>query len=712
MRKILLPLLFLFLKFSYAREGMWMPQLLKELNESEMKSMGMEISADDIYSINHSSLKDAILQFGGGCTGELISASGLLVTNHHCGFSQIQSLSTIEKNYLADGYWSKSFDEEIPCPGLTITFIREISDVTTAILSGVSDTMNDDSRTTLIKFRTDSIEKSITGKYKGTVRPFYYGNKFYLFKLEVFSDIRFVGAPPKSIGKFGGETDNWMWPRHNCDFSLFRIYADKDNNPATYSKENIPYKSERFLTINIGGVRENDFIFVYGFPGRTYKYLPSSGLETISSQTNPNRIAIRKARLDVMRGEINKGETVRLQYSPRFYTLENSYKKWQGELLGFEKFDPIRIKKAEEEKFISGLKNYPQFLSDSTLLSNYDNFNNAAKPLNFVNDYYAEAFPGIELISATGRFKKLVDLCSVKDQDKKNIQDELKKIKIDFSAFYKNYNLSLDRKICSTVLALSYSKLPKQFMPTSIVEAGNKQDNFLSYTDWLFRNSMVADSSRLMKFIYSFKKNDVKKIINDPAYQLGLGITEIQTKVLNDLIKKNKELNRLQRNYMRDLLTMDTTGKLFPEANSTLRVSYGRVEGTEAVDGIYYNYFTTADGILTKSETGEIDYIIPEKFSTLIKNKDYGRYGTNGKLPVAFLASAHTTGGNSGSPVLNAKGELVGINFDRMWEGVLTDYYYDEKLCRNISVDIRYVLFIIENYGNANRLIEEMRIVK
>ena len=323
---------------------MWLPNLLKEINEADMKSLGMEISADDIYSVNHSSLKDAIVQFGGGCTGELISSKGLLITNHHCGFSQIQSLSTIEKNYLKDGFWSGSIEEEIPCAGLTATFIKEIIDVTESVLFNVNDTLNEDDRATIIKLRTDSIEKSVGGKLKVFVRAFYHGNKYYLFKTEVFTDVRFVGSPPQSIGKFGGETDNWMWPRHTGDFSLFRIYSDKDNQPAAYSKDNVPFTPKQYLTINIKGVNENDFIFVFGFPGSTFQYIPASSLDVIASQKNPNRISIRDSRLNIMREAMNRNDTTRLQYSAKFYTLENPYKKWKGEQIGFKRFDVIKKK--------------------------------------------------------------------------------------------------------------------------------------------------------------------------------------------------------------------------------------------------------------------------------------------------------------------------------------------------------------------------------
>ena len=694
-----------------AREGMWMPQLLKELNESDMKSMGMEINAEDIYSINHASLKDAIVQFGAGCTGELISAKGLLITNHHCGLSQIQSLSVIDKNFLKDGFWASNREEEIPCPGLKCTFIREIIDVTSDVLAGISDTLNEEVRAQLIKSKTDSLEKSVNIKLNGVVRQFYQGNKFYLFIAEVYNDVRFVGAPPISIGKFGGDTDNWMWPRHTGDFSLFRIYADKDNNPSVYSKENIPYTPKQFLTINIGGIKENDFAFVYGFPGRTNEYIPSSALEVIANQTNPNRIAIRQVRLDIMNEAMNSNDTIQLQYAARYSTLENYYKKWKGELLGFKRFDLINEKKIREKDFNEKLKNFPELLKDSSLISQYNSFSDKAKPLNFANDYFAEALSAIEIVNASARFKTLVNLYEENTNAEKKINDELLKLKKDFKEFYRNYNSSLDFKICKAVLSLSYSNLERQYIPEKIFIEGQRKDNFKKYCENIFENSLIVDSARLMKFLNSFKRNDVKKILKDPAYILSLSIAENQTKLQTNLRKLNSHISQLQRNYMRDLLTMNQTGKLYPDANSSLRVSYGKVESVAVNDGMNFNYFTTAEGILDKSKTNSTEYKIPQKLSELIKNRDYGRYGSGGILPVAFLSSVHTTNGNSGSPTLNSKGELIGVNYDRIWEGVVSDYYYDEKHGRNISLDIRYALFIIEKFGNAGWLLNEMKIV-
>jgi hypothetical protein len=695
----------------YGREGMWLPQLLGMLNEADMKSMGMQISAEDIYSFKQSSLKDAVIQFGGGCTGEIVSDSGLLITNHHCGFSQIQSLSTIEKNYLKDGYWAKNFAEELPCPGLTVTFIRDINDITQSILHNLPDTMNEDLRIIIIKERSDSIEKTVDKKYKGVVRGFYQGNKYYLFTTEVFSDIRFVGAPPSEIGKFGGETDNWTWPRHTDDFSLFRIYANKENQSAAYSKDNVPYKPKRFLTINISGVKENDFVFVFGFPGRTNEYLLSPGFEMIETQTNPNRIAIRDIRLDEMRKAMRSNDTIKLQYSAKFSTIENAYKKWKGELLGFSRFDVLNKKKKFESEFHE--KYLTKETPDATLFTAYDSVNRQLRPLSAAMDFYAEALSVVEMLNANVRFNKLIDVFTDSAKTDADRKTEIANCKRDFRIYYRNYNQSLDKIICKRLFEFSYSKVDKNDLPELIRKHGEKSNgSFDEYVDELFTKSLVSDSTRLMKFFDSFDKGKIKRIRNDEAYKLMDDISDNQQQIQMQLTRLNQQLNAIQRKYLEVLMRTTKTSKIYPDANNTLRVSYGRVEGMIPNDGMRYDYYTTTDGILDKSKMDVYDYTIPPRLAEFILNKDYGRYATNGKLNVAFLASAHTTGGNSGSPVLNAKGELVGVNYDRMWEGVLSDYYYDETYCRNICLDVRYLLFVVEKYGNANRIINEMRIVQ
>ena len=705
--------IFLFLSVVvFGREGMWMPQLLKELNEKEMKSMGMKLSAEDIFSINHSSLKDAIVQFGGGCTGEIVSAKGLLITNHHCGFSQIQSLSTIEKNYLKDGFWANDFEDEIPCPGLTVTFIREISDVTEIILKDIDDTLNEESRVALIRSRSDSIEKSIPISRKGIVRAFYYGNKYYFFNTEVFTDIRFVGAPPQDIGKFGGETDNWMWPRHTGDFSLFRIYADKDNLPAVFSPENVPYKPLQSLKLSIKGVKENDFVFVFGFPGRTSEYLLSPGLDLIENQTNPNRIAIRENRLDVLREEMAKNDTVKLQYAAKFSTLENAYKKWKGEEICFNRFDVLNKKREEEKQVIEKFKKNSQLISDTTIVDEYRLINRKTKELNYANDFYADAFSGIEFLSVWNSFKPLVKLYNDKSSSDSAIKVEADRLLKGMRWFYKSSSVAVDKKVCQSIFTLANTKLDRKFLPQKFNEAGRSQDHLTEFINKLYKNSIVVDSSKTIDLLAKLRKKDITKFIKDPFYQLNNDFSVIFSGITPQLTSLNRELNVVQRRWMHDLLKLDTKNKLFPDANSTLRISYGKIERMKPYDGVLYDYFSTASGILEKYMIDPLNYPVSSRLEALIRTKDFGAYGKNGVLTVNFIASTHTTGGNSGSPCINAKGELIGVNFDRVWEGVSSDYYYVDDYSRNVCVDIRYILFIIDKFGNAERLIKEMNIVK
>ena len=689
---------------------MWLPHLLEGLNEKEMKSMGMKLNAEDIYSINKSSLKDAVVQFGGGCTGEIISQSGLLITNHHCGYFQIQSLSTITNNYLEDGFWAANGQDEIPCPGLTVTFIREIIDVTEQVLAGISDSLNEATRLSLIKSRSDSLEGAVTNNLHGMIRSFYHGNEYYLFKTEVFTDIRLVGAPPQSVGKFGGETDNWIWPRHTGDFSMFRIYADNENRPAEYSKENRPYTPGTFLTINIGGLAESDFAMVMGFPGKTNEYLLSPGLEMIADQTNPNRIEIREARITVLRNAMNENDTIRLQYAAKVNTLENAYKKWKGELVGFSKFNALEGKRASEEKFLDAIRKLPSLVQDTGIIWEYGNQIVKAKPLNAANDFFTEAFPGIELLSIAAKFKTLVTLCDSSITDENQIRSEADRLMHDLRIYYRNYNKSVDQEICNKMIAIAWQKMDKAYLPKQIADEG-RRNRLEKYAREIFTHSLFVDSTQTLKFLEHFRKADGRKIKNDPAYGLALAIGELNRKLQRNLAVVNLELSRLQRIYMKDLLLIQEGRPLFPDANLTFRVSYGKIEGTNPRDGIHYNFYTTADGILEKNAMGIDDYEIPLRLDELFRKREFGRYGSNDSLHVGFLTSAHTTGGNSGSPVLNANGELIGVNFDRIWEGVLSDYYYDESYCRNVCLDIRYVLFLIDKYGNASRLIDEMKIV-
>jgi hypothetical protein len=688
---------------SSAKEGMWMPQFLDSLNEEEMQLMGMKISAGDIYSGTRSSLKDAVLQFGTGCTGEVISPNGLFITNYHCGYSQIQSLSKLEKNYLKDGFWAQNAADEIPCPGLTITFIRDIQDVTDAIIGELSDTVSEKDRGNIIKQRSDSLEKIITqSNMKGAVKTFYTGNKFFLFTTETFRDIRLVGAPPSDIGRFGGETDNWRWPRHTADFSMFRIYAGKDNLPADYATENIPYKSVRYFTINAGGIKENDFVFAYGFPGKTVSYIPASSLDIIISQTNPDKIELRKVRLDVWRERMHANDTVRLKYAAKFNTLENAYKKWQGELVGFERFDVLKKKLSSEAKATG---------SEFQALKQYDEVNKSFRPISRASDFYSEGLMTIEAVAIALKFRELAALCKKPGVTKNQFNDELVKIKNEIAGSFKNFDLLTDRKVCAHLLTICSDSLKKSFRPLVLNKILKTYGSFESFSRRAYHRSLFTSLRRAENFLSNLTQENCRQIEKDPVYDLAIAIYNENKKLQEELTVINNQLSLLQRKYMNSLM-MENNRRLFPDANYTLRVTYGRIQSMQPADGINYNWFTTTTGISEKISLSKADYSIPEKLRSLIEQNDYGQYAEDGKLHTSFISSLHTTGGNSGSPVINSSGELIGINYDRVWEGVMSDYYYDESICRNIVVDIRYILFLIDKFAGAKRLIDEMNIVQ
>ena len=691
---------------AFSREGMWLPQLLKEFNETEMQQLGMKITAEDIYSVNNGSLKDAILQFGGGCTGELISSRGLLLTNHHCGFSNIQALSTIENNHLVNGFWAKSDSEEIPCPGLTVTFIKEIIDVT-SIVGRVQEGQSEEVRNATIKAISDSIIATYEKKnIKALVKSFYGGNEYFLFLTEVFRDIRLVGTPPVSVGKFGGETDNWLWPRHTGDFSMFRIYCDSTNKPADYSKTNVPYKAGKFLEINIEGVKEGDFTFIYGFPGKTNQYLTASSLDLIYSQTNPNKINIREERLNHWRSDMYSNDTIFLKYSSKFKTISNYSKKWRGENLGLKSFKVVEKKREYESMIISESNGKAKPIIDSIAI-----FNSRLKPLSHNQDYYVEALQGIEFAQLALKFQKLVTLSQNDTVGKEALNKELIRLKADYRGFHKNYSKPTDKKVCFAMLKLANSQLTKDYKPSFFSEFENDEE-IQNYTDKIFEKSLLSDSSAVISYLDNFKKGKIKRLLKDEGYKFGKEISSIALNLSVQVAGLNVELNKLQRKYIALLRETDKNRKYYPDANSTLRVGYGNVNGMKAADAKYYAFNTTTDGILEKIDRDNPDFFFPVELEELIRKKDFGTYAINGSVPVGFISSNHTTGGNSGSPVLNAKGQLIGINFDRLWEGNMSDYYFDENTCRNIAMDMHYFLFIVEKFGKATRLIEEMEIVR
>jgi len=696
-----------------ADEGMWLPLLLKQLNESDMQRNGLKLSAEDIYSINKSSLKDAIVQFNGGCTAEIISDRGLILTNHHCGFGQIQAHSTVENDLLKNGFWAMNEKEELVNEGVTATLIVRMEDVTSKVWLDVKEGMTDAERDKKIAEASLAIQKEavVNTHYGAFVRPFFYGNEYYLFITETFKDVRLVGAPPEAIGKFGGETDNWVWPRHNADFSLFRIYANKNNEPADYSPDNVPYKPKYVIPISLKGEEKDDFTMVYGFPGRTTEYLTSYAVDMIMNIGDPEKVKLRDIRLKIMQDGMKTNEATRLQYAAKSAGLANAYKKWKGEIMGLKKGDAMNKKKSFEKDFLEKAQasntNYAGVLID--IEGKYIDYTSLTKQ----RDYYAEGIMGIEALTYSMSFIELFDSLN-KGKSGSDVKKIIDKLKNNAKGFYKDYNAQIDEKLCAALLKVYSEDVDKTQQPEIFNEITKKYKNdFEKYARDIYSKSFFVSESKMNEALRKVGKN-YKKLQKDPMYELMLScVSKYNTDVRGQYAKMDAEINNLNRLYMKGIRELNTNKKYYPDANSTLRVAYGKVEGYYPRDGVMYNYFTTLDGVMEKEIPNDAEFNVPPKLKELRNKKDYGRYADkDGKLHVAFCASNHTTGGNSGSPVFNGKGELIGTNFDRDWEGTMSDILYDPNQVRNIILDVRYTLFVIDKYAGAGYLVNEMKMAQ
>ncbi|MBO4614460.1 MAG: S46 family peptidase [Bacteroidales bacterium] len=715
MKKIFSILIFALLSCSlFADEGMWLPLLLEKYNIADMQKKGFKLTADDIYSINHASMKDAIVIFGGGCTGEMISNEGLLITNHHCGYGTIQRHSSVEHDYLTDGFWAMSRKEELASPGLTVTFLVSMEDVTDKVLEGVTSDMTDGERATKIlaniaKIKEESVKDT---HYQARIESFYNGNQYFLFKNEIFEDVRLVGAPPSAIGKFGGDTDNWMWPRHTGDFSLFRVYCGKDGKPAKYSDDNIPYTPKKFFPISLKGVQEGDFTMVFGYPGTTQEYLPAVAVEQVMYDSDPTRIAIRDKKLEVIKAGMEKSKLTRIQYSNKAASIANGWKKWQGEIKGLKRLDAVNVKRNFEEGFQKWANDKPEY---KDLLNDYAKVYAEMKPLNMAYIYISEAGLGSYAVSFANQMRMLE---SCKDASSENLQS-LKEMALSKSkGNYKDYDEQVEIRLFAEMTRIFVENMPENYWPSAYSNidkyAKSASDKYMAFAEYCFSKSVFANQTKFDNFVNGLSSKSAKVLASDPIYCIA---KEVMDKYKNEirmaLIDCDARINKLDRIYMKAQMEYEPQKRFFPDANFTLRVTYGQVSPYKPADGIDYLPYTTLDGIIEKDNPDIYDYKVPARLKELYEKKDYGRYADkDGKLHVAFTATNHTTGGNSGSPVINGNGELIGVNFDRNWEGTMSDIMYDPEMCRNISLDIRYALFLIDKFAGATHLIDEMEIRK
>ena len=659
-----------------ADEGMWLLPYLQKMNIADMRAKGCELSAEEIYAADRSSLKDAIVIFGAGCTGEVVSPDGLLLTNHHCGYGAIQSLSSVEHDFLKNGFWARSRAEELPAPGLEVRFVRRIADVTADVLGAVPSTAMGEERAELVKKQVAEVRKRFGKEYSGmeiSVKPFFGGNQYFAFAMEVYKDIRLVGTPPNSIGKFGGDTDNWAWPRHTGDFSMFRIYADKDNRPAAYSPDNVPYRSKKHFKISTEGIQEGDFTMIYGFPGNTQEYILSDAVDYIVHRSDPMKIRIRTERLDRINAAQEKDPAMRIMYAAINAGISNAWKKWQGEALGLTRLNTVASKQEYEQAFQAWAQDKPEY-------------RDVLKELKAEYARIFDAYFALELMSETirtGELNRIYNRPSFGDE----IYPQVKALNRDlFRVLYREY----------------YDNCPQEYMVPLFAAEVERLGSPEAYAELMFEATHKEDESTEAPELEALRA-DIRTTVTRIFEELG----KCSTRNLN-----SERLNELYTTYIKGLREWDTERAFYPDANLTLRVAYGKVGGYQYADGVYHKPYTTVEGILEKDNPEIYDYNIPQRLRDIIAAKDYGRWGVeiDGRttVPVCFLADNHTTGGNSGSPVLNGRGELIGVNFDRTWLSTMSDIAFDPAFCRNIALDIRYVLFVIDRIGDASYLFEEM----
>jgi hypothetical protein len=695
-------------------EGMWLPILLSQKNYGDMVAHGLKLTPEQLYSVNNASVKDAVVWFGGGCTGEVVSNEGLLITNHHCGYDAIAGLSSVSSNYLRDGFWAKSKDQELASPGLSVQFLVKMEDVTTEVMAALKDIPFEQWQAKLPEILKPITKKATDGtNYEAFVREMFKANQFYLFVMEKFTDIRLVGTPTESIGKFGGDTDNWMWPRHTGDFSMFRIYAGKDNKPAPYSKDNVPYKPKHFLPISLKGIKDGDFSMIFGFPGRTNRYETSYGVQMAIEETNPAIVKLRDKRLNIMKAEMNKDMAVRLQQASRYAQIANYWKYFIGQTEQLKR-NKVWDRKTNDEatftKWASGKAEY------QNIFTNLDQSYKTFRPYNKHGVYLREGVLATPMMSYAAAYLDLQKILSKDTVDPKALAGAIEMIKARQSGFLKIYNKEIDKNILASMLDAYYSDVEISQHPEYMAEilkskGKTNSEKFMSFAEKVYNKSILTDTTATGKFL---RNPSLKMLDKDPAIKCALAFLKNYNERFKPFADNfNMAITKEGKAYVKGLMEMSPSRNFYPDANSTMRCTYGNVKSYNPKDAIHYTYFTTLKGVIEKAVPGDAEFDIPEKLTQLYNNKDFGQYAdATGNVPVGFITTNDITGGNSGSPVINADGQLIGTAFDGNWEAMSGDIAFDEQYKRTICVDVRYLLFIVDKFGGATNLINEMTIVK
>ncbi len=701
------------ISFLLADEGMWLLPLIEDLNMNAMEELGCELTAEEIYSINNSSIKDAVVIFGGGCTGEIVSEEGLLFTNHHCGYDEIQKHSSVENDILNDGFWAMSKEEELPNPDLEVKFLVRIEEITDKVLQELSGDMLEKDRRDTIRKVTEEIvmEASQEDKFEAVVKPFFAGNKYYLFVYEVFRDVRLVGTPPSSIGKFGYDTDNWVWPRHTGDFSIFRVYSAPDGSPADYSPENIPLKPKHFLPISLKGINNGDFAFIMGYPGRTQRYLNSFGVTETMEIINEIRIKIRGVRQEILQQDMLDDPKVRIQYAAKYSRSSNYWKYSIGQNRGLKRLNVIDEKRDEEMSFQTwaledSLRNvlYGNVLNDfnTVYMKKKDHENN----FQYLNEGY---FKATEIFDFISEFHYLYMMLLLNGGDNEELTEEIDQLKKITKDFFTDYNISTDIKVAKAMIKLYQKDIPYDQQPDFYSKINGKfRGNVDKYVDKMFNKTFFIDENRVLEFL---ENPDNKALTKDLGFETTNSIFKKYYEEYLILDELDLELEKLERIYMQGRMEMDPDKIQYPDANSTIRLTYGVAKDYYPRDAVHYDFKTFLKGVIEKEDTSDFEFLVPDRLKKIFIEKDYGIYGEEEKLPVCFITNNDITGGNSGSPVLNKDGELIGLAFDGNWEAMSGDIAFEPQLQRCICVDIRYVLFIIEKFADAGHLIEELKIV-